>query len=65
MKFSESYQTLNEIAKELKSAGEPDIDALVPMVKEATKAYKSCKVRLQEVQAALDEHLSEIDTKEE
>ncbi len=57
-KFNENYQKLNDIAQKLRSQTDPDIDALVPMVEEATKAYKQCKSRIEAVQKALDEHLN-------
>jgi exodeoxyribonuclease VII small subunit len=57
--FNENYKTLNEIAKKLRSQEEPDIDALVPMVEEATKAYQLCKNRIEEVKLALKEHFTE------
>ena len=55
--FSASYKKLNEIAQKLRTQAEPDIDALVPMVEEATKAYQQCKKRIDAVKLALDEHL--------
>jgi exodeoxyribonuclease VII small subunit len=57
--FNESYKQLNEIARKLRSQEEPDIDALVPMVEEATKAYQICKQRIEEVKLALKEHFTE------
>jgi exodeoxyribonuclease VII small subunit len=57
--FNASYKQLNEIAKKLRSQEEPDIDALVPMVEEATKAYQICKQRIEEVKLALKDHFTE------
>lgn len=54
--FNNSYQQLNAIAQKLRNQSEPDIDALVPMVEEATKAYQVCKQRIEEVKLALKEH---------
>ena len=54
--FNTSYQQLNAIAQKLRNQNEPDIDALVPMVEEATKAYQVCKQRIEEVKLALKEH---------
>lgn len=59
--FKENYETLNEIAKKLRSQEKPDIDALVPMVADATKAYKVCKQRLDNVKLALKEHFAAED----
>lgn len=57
--FNESYKQLNDIARKLRSQEEPDIDALVPMVEEATKAYQVCKQRIEEVKLALKDHFTE------
>ncbi len=57
--FTENYKQLNEIARTLRMQEEPDIDALVPMVETATKAYKVCKQRIEEVKLALKEHFKE------
>lgn len=54
--FNTSYQQLNAIAQKLRNQNEPDIDALVPMVEEATRAYQVCKQRIEEVKLALKEH---------
>lgn len=59
--FKENYEILNEIAKKLRSQDKPDIDALVPMVEQATQAYKHCKQRLDNVKMALKEHLAKED----
>jgi len=59
MSFNDNYKKLNDIAKTLRSQEEPDIDALVPMVEEATKAYQLCKQRIEEVKLALKEHFTE------
>ncbi len=56
--FKENYETLNDIAKKLRSQEKPDIDALVPMVEQATEAYKICKQRLDNVKLALKEHFA-------
>jgi exodeoxyribonuclease VII small subunit len=57
--FNKSYEQLNTIAQKLRNQAEPDIDALVPMVEEATQAYKVCKQRIEEVKLALKEHFKE------
>lgn len=57
--FSSSYQQLNAIAQKLRTQSEPDIDALVPLVEEATKAYQLCKQRIEAVKVALKEHFQE------
>ncbi len=55
--FNENYQKLKDIAETLRNQSEPDIDALIPMVENATQAYKHCKERLDSVKLALKEHL--------
>lgn len=57
--FNSSYQQLNAIAQKLRNQNEPDIDALVPMVEEATKAYQICKQRIEDVKVALKQHFKE------
>ena len=60
--FNENYKKLNDIARTLRNQEEPDIDALVPMVEEATKAYQLCKQRIEEVKLALKEHFTESES---
>ena len=56
--FNDNYKTLRRIATTLREqTGQevPDIDNLLPMVEEATAAYKACKERLDAVEKALIE----------
>ena len=53
--FNENYATLKKIAEQMKHQETPDIDGLVPLVEEATAAYKACRTRITAVKAALDE----------
>ncbi|MDX1352256.1 MAG: exodeoxyribonuclease VII small subunit [Thiomicrorhabdus sp.] len=55
--FKENYQKLQEIAQKLANSGEVDIDELVPMVDEATRAYQLCKSRIDAVETALNTRL--------
>lgn len=55
--FKENYAILKNIADTLRSQQEPDIDALVPLVDQATQAYKACQARIDAVNAALEERL--------
>lgn len=55
--FKENYQKLQEIAQKLANSGEVDIDELVPMVDDATRAYQLCKSRIEAVEAALNTRL--------
>jgi len=59
--FNANYAKLNEIANKLRNQTEPDIDALVPMVAEATKAYEVCKARIADVKKALEEYINKND----
>ena len=55
--FKENYQKLQEIAQKLSDTSEVDIDELVPMVDEATRAYQLCKSRIEAVESALSNRL--------
>jgi len=55
--FKENYQKLQEISQTLSQSQEVDIDELVPMVDEATRAYNLCKQRIEAVEAALNKRL--------
>ncbi len=59
--FTKSYETLKNIAETLRNQREPNVDELIPMLEEATKAYKICKSRLESVQLALKEYLPQTD----
>ncbi|MCF6254194.1 MAG: exodeoxyribonuclease VII small subunit [Thiomicrorhabdus sp.] len=61
--FKENYQKLQEIAQKLSNSSEVDIDELVPMVDEATRAYQLCKSRIEAVESALSNRL-ENDSKQ-
>ncbi|WP_319379657.1 exodeoxyribonuclease VII small subunit [Thiomicrorhabdus sp.] len=55
--FKENYRTLQTIAQKLSNNNEIDIDELIPMVDEATKAYQLCKQRIEAVEQALNSRL--------
>ncbi|MBE0493346.1 MAG: exodeoxyribonuclease VII small subunit [Thiomicrospira sp.] len=55
--FKQNYARLQEIAEQLTHAEEVDIDQLVPMVDDASRAYQVCKSRLDAVEAALSKRL--------
>lgn len=55
--FKENYQKLQKIAQKLSDTSEVDIDELVPMVDEATRAYQLCKSRIEAVETALNNRL--------
>ncbi|GIK44939.1 MAG: hypothetical protein BroJett012_08420 [Betaproteobacteria bacterium] len=55
--YNQAFAVLSRNAKRLQEAKEPDIDALVPLVKESMEAYQICKTRIDAVRAALAEQL--------
>lgn len=55
--FKENYQKLQTIAQKLSDTSDVDIDELVPMVDEATRAYQLCKSRIEAVESALSNRL--------
>jgi exodeoxyribonuclease VII small subunit len=59
--FKENYAKLQQIANQLTQTDEVDIDHLVPMVDEASRAYQICKSRLDAVEAALSQRLDKDD----
>ncbi len=56
--FKENYAILERIANRLVQDEDIDIDELVPLVDQATKAYQVCKSRLDAVEKALQERLN-------
>lgn len=62
--FSHSYDTLKKIAESLRNQREPNVDELIPMLEEATKAYKICQSRLEAVQLALKNYLPQKEDSE-
>lgn len=56
--YQKNYQALQQIAQKLAQADDIDIDELVPMVDEATKAYQVCQSRIEAVEQALNQRLS-------
>ncbi len=56
--FKENYATLERIVNRLAQDEDIDIDELVPLVDQATKAYQLCKSRLDAVEKALQERLN-------
>ncbi|QKI89184.1 exodeoxyribonuclease VII small subunit [Thiomicrorhabdus xiamenensis] len=57
--FQQNYQKLQEIANKLAHNQEVDIDQLIPMVDEASKAYHACKERIEAVEKALSQRLEQ------
>ncbi|PIZ72479.1 MAG: exodeoxyribonuclease VII small subunit [Piscirickettsiaceae bacterium CG_4_10_14_0_2_um_filter_44_336] len=61
--YQKNYAKLQEIAQKLSNSETIDIDELVPMVDEATRAYQVCQSRIEAVEAALNKRL-EVEEKE-
>jgi len=61
--YQKNYAKLREIAQKLSNSETIDIDELVPMVDEATRAYQVCQSRIEAVEAALNKRL-EVEEKE-
>lgn len=55
--YQKNYAKLQEIAQKLSHSEDIDIDELVPMVDEATRAYQQCQSRIEAVEAALNKRL--------
>ncbi len=59
--YKENYAILEKIADQLQNEEDIDIDSLVPMVEQASKAFTACKARLDEVEKALAQKLENSD----
>ncbi|MBN2646483.1 MAG: exodeoxyribonuclease VII small subunit [Thiotrichales bacterium] len=57
--FQENYQKLQQIATQLGHNQEVDLDQLIPLVDEASKAYQICKERIEAVEKALNQRLGQ------
>jgi len=60
--FNKNYDILKNIAETLRTQREPNIDELIPMIENATKAYKICQERLEAVKIALNQYLPQQET---
>lgn len=60
--FKAQYDKLSNIANELKTNSELDIDVLLSKVKEAVACHKQCKSRLEAATKELDSILEESST---
>ncbi len=63
--YQKNYAKLQEIAQKLSNSDEIDIDELVPMVDEATRAYQICQSRIEAVEAALNKRIAPENTDSE
>lgn len=58
--YNKNFAILQRNAEKLRADdGDPDIDALIPIVEESAAAFKICKARVKAVNEALAEHLKE------
>lgn len=53
--YLENFKILSDIAAQMRSNTEIDIDQLVPLAERAIQAHKVCEARCQEVEKALGE----------
>lgn len=59
--YQDNYLKLQTIAQKLSQSDSIDIDELVPMVDEATRAYQLCQSRIEAVEKALNKRLEKTD----
>lgn len=57
--FKDAFGVLQRNANALRTQTEPNIDELLPMVKESIEAYNVCRDRINAVEAALQAALGE------
>ncbi|WP_024851097.1 exodeoxyribonuclease VII small subunit [Hydrogenovibrio kuenenii] len=63
--YQKNYEKLQEIAQKLSQSDNVDIDELVPMVDEATRAYTLCQSRIEAVETALNKRLDKVEDTDE
>ena len=60
MTFKEAYGVLQGHAETLRNQTEPNIDDLLSIVEESVGAYRVCKLRIDAVEKALEEALTDV-----
>ena len=60
MTFKEAYDVLQAHAETLRNQTEPNIDDLLSIVEESVNAYKVCKERIDAVEKALEQALTNV-----
>ncbi len=63
--YRENYEKLQQISEKLSQSDSIDIDELVPMVDDATRAYQLCQSRIEAVEAALNKRLDQTSDTEQ
>ncbi len=61
--FKEAYGVLQQHAQTLRDQQEPNIDDLLTIVTESVDAYKTCQQRIEAVEKALEQALSDTAVK--
>lgn len=60
--FKEAYGVLQQHAQTLRNQQEPNIDDLLTIVTESVAAYKTCQLRIEAVEKALEKALSDTES---